>query len=99
MKKYKALYKGMYDDLKDAEMMIKYAYEIKEHEEDEHLANELAKYAQYRLEHFLDFHKIFESEVEKEKEEKETVAHCMWKETHKMMQEWYAKIKHKIEKY
>ena len=41
----------------------KYAYEIKEHEEDEHLANELAKYAQYRLEHFLDFHKIFESEV------------------------------------
>ena len=30
MKKFKALYKGMYDDLKDSEMMIKYAYDIRE---------------------------------------------------------------------
>ena len=45
MKKYKALYKGMYDDLKDAEMMIDYACEIKEHTpEDKPLADELAKY-------------------------------------------------------
>ena len=29
MVKFKALYKGMYDDIKDAEMMIKYACEIK----------------------------------------------------------------------
>ena len=35
MKKYKALYKGMYDDLKDAEMMIEYACEIAEHTPDD----------------------------------------------------------------
>ena len=35
MKKFKALYKGMYDDLKDAEMMIDYACEIKEHNPDD----------------------------------------------------------------
>ena len=99
MKKFKALYKGMYDDLKDSEMMIDYACKIREHKEDENLANEIAKYAQYRLEHFLEFHKIFVYEAEKMKEEKETVSHCMWEETHKMMMEWYAKIKHKIEKY
>ena len=46
MKKYKALYKGMYDDLKDAEMMIEYACEIAEHTpDDKALADELAKYA------------------------------------------------------
>ena len=49
MKKYKALYKGMNDDLKDAEMMIDYAYKIKKKEEDKALADEIAKYAQYRL--------------------------------------------------
>lgn len=30
MVKYKALYKAMYDDLKDSEMMICYADEIRE---------------------------------------------------------------------
>ena len=30
MKKFKALYKAMYDDLKDSEMMIKYACDIRE---------------------------------------------------------------------
>ena len=29
MLKFKALYKGMYDDLKDAEMFIDYALELK----------------------------------------------------------------------
>ena len=43
MEKFKALYKGMYDDLKDAEMMIDYACEIiEEHSEDKPLADELA---------------------------------------------------------
>ena len=100
MKKFKALYKGMYDDLKDSEMMIKYAYEIKENKEDALLADELAKYVKYRLEHFMEFHKLFSEEAKKNKDtSEETVSKCMWSETHEMMQEWYTKIKHKIEKY
>lgn len=101
MKKFKALYKGMYDDLKDAEMMIDYACEIKEeHAEDKALADELAKYAKYRLEHFMAFHKIFVEEAGKQKEVTEkTVERCMWHEAHEQMQDWYAKIEKKIAKY
>ena len=101
MKKFKALYKGMYDDLKDAEMMIKYACEIKEqHPEDKALADEIAKYAKYRLDHFMIFHKIFVDEAHKQKEVNEkTVSHCMWNETHEQMQEWYDSISKKITKY
>lgn len=100
MVKFKALYKGMNDDLKDAEMMIDYAYEISKHEEDKALADEIAKYAQYRLEHFMNFHKLFENEASKEKNvDKETVSECMWHETHEMFQRWYDDIERKIKKY
>lgn len=60
-------YQRMNDDLKDAEMMISYACEISKHEEDKALADETAEYAQYRLEHFMNFHKLFETEASKEK--------------------------------
>lgn len=100
MKKFKALYKGMYDDLKDSEMMIKYACEIREDEKDVQLADEIAKYAQYRLNHFSEFHKLFQEEAKKGAQaDKKTVETCMWNETHEMMQDWYEKIKHKIDKY
>ena len=101
MEKFKALYKAMYDDLKDAEMMIDYACEIiEEHEEDRPLADELAKYAQFRLEHFMAFHKLFVDEAHKHKEVNEkTVEHCMWKEAHEQMVEWYEKIEKKVKKY
>ena len=101
MKKFKALYKAMYDDLKDAEMMIKYACEVKEkHPEDKMLADELAKYASYRLNHFMEFHKLFQEEAKKMPNvTPETVSMCMWEETHEMMIDWYHKIKGKIEKY
>lgn len=101
MKKFKALYKGMYDDLKDAEMMIEYACEIAEHSpEDKPLADELAKYAKFRLEHFMAFHKIFVEHAHKHKEVNEkTVDHCMWEESHEQMQEWHDKIAKKISKY
>ena len=101
MEKFKALYKGMYDDLKDAEMMIEYAHEIvEEHAEDKPLADELAKYAKYRLEHFMAFHKIFVDEAHKHKSTNEkTVEHCMWHETHEQMQDWYDSINKKINKY
>ena len=101
MKKFKALYKGMYDDLKDAEMMIEYACEIAEQDpEDKPLADELAKYAKFRLEHFMTFHKIFVDHALKHKEVNEkTVDHCMWEESHEQMQEWHDKIAKKINKY
>lgn len=101
MKKFKALYKGMYDDLKDAEMMIEYACDIKEESpEDKALADELAKYAKFRLEHFMVFHKIFMEEANKYKEDgAKSVSHCMWEESHEQMQEWYEKIMKKVNKY
>ena len=101
MEKFKALYKAMYDDLKDAEMMIKYACHIKEdHPEDEKLADELAKYASFRLDHCMEFHKLFVEETKKMPQvTEETVSMCMWNETHEMMMEWYHSIKGKIEKY
>ena len=101
MKKFKALYKAMYDDLKDAEMMIEYACEIaEENPEDKPLADELAKYAKFRLEHFMTFHKLFTEHALKHKEVNEkTVDHCMWKESHEQIQEWHDKIAKKISKY
>lgn len=101
MKKFKALYKGMYDDLKDSEMMIDYACKIKEESpEDKPLADELAKYAKSRLEHFMVFHKIFMDEAMKQKDvDAKTVSHCMWEESHEQMQEWHEKIAKKIGKY
>ena len=101
MEKFKALYKAMYDDLKDAEMMIKYACEIAEHTpEDKALADELAKYAKYRLEHFMFFHKLFVDHAMKQKGiDEKTVDHCMWEEAHEQMQEWHDKIEKKVAKY
>jgi hypothetical protein len=99
MTKYKALYKGIYDDLKDAEMMIDYAIKICK-EGDKPIADEIAKYAQYRLQHSLEFHKLLVQEITKEKkEEKETVHECMWNETHKTLQEWREDIEKKIKSY
>ena len=98
--KYEALYQSMYDYLKDADMMIEYAYEVLEDEKDKPLADELAKYAQSRLNHFNDFHKIFKAEVEKEpKSDHKTVEKCMWDKTHEHLMEWCRSIKYKIETY
>ena len=100
MVKFKALYKGMNDDLKDAEMMIGYACEISKHEEDKALADEIAKYAQYRLEHFMNFHKLFENEASKEKSVDQGSGSVSKKhETHEMFQHWYDDIERKIKKY
>lgn len=101
MKKFKALYKGMYDDLKDAEMMIEYACEIAEHTpEDKPLADDLAKYAKFRLDHFSAFHKLFvEHAMKSTKVDAKTVSQCMWDEAHEQMQEWHDKIEKKIAKY
>ena len=70
-----------------ADGAIVYACDIKEdHPEDKPLADELAKYAKFRLEHFMAFHKIFVEEAHKHKEVNEkTVDHCMWKESHEQI--------------
>jgi hypothetical protein len=48
----------------------------------------------------MAFHKIFTDEAGKQKEvDSKTVSHCMWKETHEQMQEWYDKVLKKINKY
>ena len=100
MTKFKVLFKGMIDDLKDAEMMINYACKLKDSEEDKSFSAEIAKYAKTRLEHFMFFHKMFESEIAKEKDiGKETVQECMWEEIHEMYQDWYNDIDKKIKKY
>ena len=71
-----------------------------ENPEDKNLADELAKYASYRLNHFMDCHNLFKAEAMKMPQiTEETVSMCMWNETHKMMQEWYDHIKSKIDKY
>jgi hypothetical protein len=91
----------MYDDLKDADMMIDYACDIKElNKEDEALAMEIAKYAQYRLNHFSEFHKLFLQEAQKSEHiDKKTVSDYMWEETHEHLKEWCESIKRKIEKF
>lgn len=101
MTKFKALYQAMYDDLKDADMMIEYACEIIEHSKDDKpIATEIAKYAQSRLNHFMEFHKKFVEEAKKVEDlDKKTISNCMWKETHEHLQEWYQSIKKKIEKF
>lgn len=101
MTKFKALYQAMYDDLKDADMMIKYACEIIEHSKDDKpIATEIAKYAQSRLNHFMEFHKKFVEEAKKVEDlDKKTISNCMWEETHEHLQEWYQSIKKKIEKF
>lgn len=100
MKKFKALYKAMYDDLKDAEMMIDYACDVEEeHAEDKQLADILAKYAKYRLDHFLEFHKLFKAEAVKHPSPKGTLDGYMWEQSHKHLKEWYEHIKTEIEKY
>lgn len=99
MEKFEALYQGMYDDLKDSEMMIKYAHKIVKNPENKGIADEIAKYAQWRLEHFKVFHTLFQQEVAKEETTKEKVSDCLWGQTHKYMMEWHAHIKEKIDKY
>lgn len=97
MSKFKALYKMMNDDLKDAEMIIDYAYELKE--DDKQLADILATDAKNRLAHFNELHKIFVDETKEIKMDKEKVYDCLWDTTHEYMMERYECVEKCIEKY
>ena len=66
-KMYKYLYKKMYDDLKDAEMLIDYACHMKE-EEKEDVAKYFAENAVYRLsKSFKEAHALFTAHATQEK--------------------------------
>lgn len=102
MSKFKMIYKAMYDDLKDADMLSEYACELREkHPEDKSLADELMKYAKYRLEHFMEFHKLFVAEAMKAADltHKSKVDECLWEVTHENLQEWEHEIAERIKKY
>ena len=100
MKKFEYLYQIIYDDLKDADMIIHYAYELRESPEDKELADELAKYAKMRLDHAMEAHKWFVTAVKEAgiKKEKDVNA-CLWEQTHRYAMEWYEKICSKVNKY
>lgn len=99
MSKFKMLYRMMHDDLKDADMIIDYACELKE--TDKKLGDYFATNAKERLAHFDSIHKIFQEEVENEIKNKDGkgVYDCLWDETHRQMQEWYDCIEKAVEKY
>lgn len=104
MLKFKALYKGMYDDLKDAEMFIDYVLELKSNPNDGKVAKELADYARERMNHFKVFHELFSSETtiwlkSSKADSKEMVETCLWDISHEHMQDWAQKIKDKIESF
>lgn len=102
MCKFKMLYKAMHDDLKDADMLSEYACELrKKHPEDKPIADELMKYAKYRLDHFMEFHKIFMAEAKKKATPttEAKVDECLWEVTHENLQEWYKCVEERIKKY
>ena len=108
-KVFKYLYKKMSDDLKDADMLIDYAYKLKEKEETFPIAKYFAEEANYRLtKSFPEAHTKFSELVghykeelrgKKKEDEEELVEMCLWKERHEEMQEWHDCIKRKIEKF
>lgn len=99
MKELKTLYQIIYDDLKDSEMLIDYAKELKE--SNKSLADSYIVDAKNRLAHSQALHKEFVSIVmeKKAKEEKEHVADCLWEETHKHYVEWYECLESCISKW
>lgn len=98
MKKFKALYYIINDDLKDSEMFLDYACELKE--KDREVSEIFAREAQSRLEHFEHFNQLLEQQLEKETPARqETVDKCLWEESHKEMVHCYEKLKEKLAKH
>lgn len=102
MEKYKMMYKTMYDDLKDSDMLIDYAYKLKEKGEME-TARYMAERAKVRMEQLAKIHELFKSQALAEEQSKEVdskkVRDCLWEETHKHLVEWAHSIKEKIKAF
>lgn len=102
MSKFKMIYKVMYDDLKDADMLTEYACKLREKSpEDKSLADQFMKSGKYRLDHFMEYHKLFVAEAKKEETSatKTKVDECLWEVTHEHLQEWHKEIEERIKKY
>lgn len=99
MKELKTLYKIIYDDLKDSDMLIGYAKELKE--TNKPLADIYMADAKNRLAHSQVMHKEFTGIVEKMKGESRgtEVADCLWEETHNHYMEWYEDLENCIKKW
>lgn len=99
-KMYKMLYTKMYDDLKDAEMLIDYAYQMKEEKQDD-VAKYFGESAAYRIsKSFKDAHTLFTTHASQEKDfSEESITHCLWDAQHEQLLEWCEKITKKIEKF
>lgn len=103
MLRFKALYKAMYDDLKDSNMFIDWALELKRTEDKNDLtvAKTLAEYATERFSHFNKFHQFFVTQAKtmEEKMDKDAVEFCLWDVSHQHMQDWAAEIKSKLDSF
>ena len=77
MKELKTLYQIIYDDLKDSQMLIDYAKELKD--SNKQLADTYMTDAKNRLAHSQQMHKQFTSIIQtlEENGEKEKVADCL----------------------
>lgn len=100
-KMYKYLYKKIYDDLKDGEMLIDYACKLKDEGGKDDVAKYFAECAVYRLtKSFKEAHTLFVTHAKQEKEVSEdTIEGCLWETWHEQLSQWYDKIMKKIEKF
>lgn len=103
MKTLKLLYKIIYDDLKDADMIMGYAYTMAE-EGHKKLADSMVTNARERLVHSKKIHDDFTTLVremggDNKERIKDKVSECMWDITHDHMKEWYEKIENCILKW
>lgn len=93
---YKALYKKMMDDLKDAGMWIEWAEKIKVDHPDE--ADYFLKSARYRLENsYPETKAMFTRACEHDKNKKGTP--CMDELIHEQFEEWHDELWTKLKKY
>lgn len=101
MKTLKMLYKVIYDDLKDADMIVEYAHEIAE-EGHKSVADSMIVNAKNRLNHAMATHEQFTKivgEMKNKEEHKDKVGECLWDVTHEHFVEWYNHIESCIAKW
>ena len=101
MKTLKMLYKIIYDDLKDADMLIGYAKTMVD-EDQKRLADLMVVNAKTRLAHAMTIHEEFTNIVKAMKGEKgsaERVSDCLWDVTHEHFTEWYNELEGCIAKW
>lgn len=98
MTSLKTLYQIIYDDLKDSDMLIGYAHDLKE--TNKSLADLYMVDAKSRLAHSQSMHKEFVSLVQGMKSERcEDVVDCLWDMTHSHYVEWYEELENCIKKW